>query len=169
MILTFVVFLVGWPMYRFYSFMHGESPAKKTVMIVDKTKNNEQTDITILAIDNALKFYKMDNGFFPTAAQGIQALVIKPETAPVPKHWIPYLPRVPVDQWGNPYQLVYMKNNPVPIVQSCGPAHGNQSVLYRLMRWINLAPCSQNNKFKKETFDEYFNNWRRWIYRLTFG
>ena len=42
-------------------------------------------------IMQALKLYKLDNQRFPTAEQGLQALIAKPTTPPVPANWRPYL------------------------------------------------------------------------------
>ena len=53
----------------------------------------------------ALKMYKLDNQRFPTAEQGLDALVHKPSTGPAPMNWHgPYLEKLPNDPWGNPYQ-----------------------------------------------------------------
>lgn len=57
----------------------------------------------ILAIQNALDLYKLDNGFYPTTNQGLEALVKKPTTPPVPNHWKAYLKSLPIDPWGRPY------------------------------------------------------------------
>lgn len=57
----------------------------------------------ITTIENAMKFYKLDNGFYPTNKQGISALQVKPSSEPIPKHWTQYLTIVPMDKWGNPY------------------------------------------------------------------
>ncbi len=58
-------------------------------------------------IATALKLYELDNGMFPTTAQGLQALRQKPTSSPVPKNWQrPYLDRDPIDPWGNPYVYV---------------------------------------------------------------
>lgn len=57
----------------------------------------------ILAIENALELYKLDNGFYPTTDQGLEALVEKPSSAPEPEHWQPYLKSLPKDPWGRPY------------------------------------------------------------------
>ena len=54
----------------------------------------------------ALKLYRLDNQRYPTAAQGLQALVVKPTTEPVPPNWKPYLDKLPNDPWGRPYQLL---------------------------------------------------------------
>ena len=60
----------------------------------------------ISAIMQALKLYKLDNRRYPTGEQGLQALVAKPATAPVPDNWKSYLDKLPVDPWGKPYQYV---------------------------------------------------------------
>jgi general secretion pathway protein G len=63
--------------------------------------------VDILAIETALKLYKLDNGDYPTTEQGLAALVEKPSTEPVPLNWKEkgYLEkaRVPVDPWGKEY------------------------------------------------------------------
>lgn len=62
-----------------------------------------KTEQTILIIKNGMKFYKLDNGDYPTTEQGIAALVKKPTTKPIPQHWIPYLKTMPLDSKGRPY------------------------------------------------------------------
>jgi general secretion pathway protein G len=54
----------------------------------------------------ALKLYKLDNQRFPTAEQGLQALVTKPTSEPVPNNWKSYLDKLPTDPWGKPYQYL---------------------------------------------------------------
>ena len=54
----------------------------------------------------ALKLYKLDNQRFPSGEQGLQALVSKPAAAPIPPNWRPYLPKLPNDPWGHPYQYL---------------------------------------------------------------
>lgn len=61
----------------------------------------------VLAIQNALDLYKLDNGFYPSTDQGLKALVSKPNSPPVPKHWRAYLKNLPIDPWDNPY--LYLK------------------------------------------------------------
>jgi general secretion pathway protein G len=53
----------------------------------------------------ALDAYRLDNGHYPSTAQGLDALMVRPTGQPVPRNWRgPYLRRaVPVDPWGNPY------------------------------------------------------------------
>lgn len=62
----------------------------------------------IAAIMNALKLYRLDNGTYPSADQGLQALVKKPERGEIPRNWKPggYLERLPKDPWGTDYQYL---------------------------------------------------------------
>ncbi len=60
-----------------------------------------RTDVNNLM--QALKLYKLDNMRYPTAEQGLQALLTKPTVAPVPANWKSYLDKLPNDPWGSPY------------------------------------------------------------------
>ena len=62
----------------------------------------------IATLVQALKLYRLDNLRYPTTEQGLQALVEKPSSAPVPPNWKSggYLERLPRDPWGNPYQYL---------------------------------------------------------------
>lgn len=59
----------------------------------------------INSIVAALKLYKLDNGRYPTQAQGLQALVARPSGDQAPANWKSggYLERLPKDPWGNDY------------------------------------------------------------------
>jgi len=59
----------------------------------------------IQALGQALKLYRLDNQRYPTSEQGLQALVQKPTTAPLPPNWKPggYLDRLPQDPWKHDY------------------------------------------------------------------
>ncbi len=63
-----------------------------------------RTDVNNLM--QSLKLYRLDNQRYPTAEQGLQALVAKPTASPVPPNWKPYLEKLPNDPWGRPYQFV---------------------------------------------------------------
>ena len=63
-----------------------------------------RTDVNNLV--QALKLYKLDNQRYPTGEQGLQALLTKPNAAPVPPNWKPYLEKLPNDPWGRPYQYL---------------------------------------------------------------
>lgn len=62
----------------------------------------------IAAIRQALNLYRLDNQRYPTTEQGLQALVEKPATSPIPANWKAggYLERLPKDPWGAPYQYL---------------------------------------------------------------
>jgi general secretion pathway protein G len=63
-----------------------------------------RTDVSNLT--QALKLYKLDNQRYPAAEQGLQALIAKPTTNPVPTNWKPYLEKLPNDPWGRAYQYL---------------------------------------------------------------
>ena len=63
-----------------------------------------RTDISNLM--QQLKLYKLDNQRFPSAEQGLEALVRKPTAGSVPPNWKPYIDKLPNDPWGRPYQFV---------------------------------------------------------------
>lgn len=59
-------------------------------------------------IGAALDAYRLDNGRYPTTAQGLEALRNPPTIEPQPRNWRgPYLRReVPMDPWDYPYTFV---------------------------------------------------------------
>ncbi len=61
----------------------------------------------IRGIENALKFYRLDNFAYPTTEQGLEALVTRPADPSI-RNWKQggYLDRLPKDPWGNPYQYL---------------------------------------------------------------
>lgn len=62
----------------------------------------------IASLMQALKLYRLDNQRYPTTEQGLQALLAKPATAPIPPNWKPggYIERLPKDPWGGAYQYL---------------------------------------------------------------
>ena len=62
----------------------------------------------VMAIVQALKLYRLDNGFYPSTEQGLAALVNRPAAPPVPGNWKQggYLERLPRDPWGSDYQYL---------------------------------------------------------------
>ena len=63
-----------------------------------------RTDVNNLM--QALKLYKLDNQRYPTAPQGLQALMTKPSVGAIPPNWRPYVDKLPTDPWGRPYQYL---------------------------------------------------------------
>jgi general secretion pathway protein G len=62
----------------------------------------------IASLMQALKLYRLDNQRYPSTEQGLQALVVRPTSAPLAPNWKTggYLERLPRDPWGNPYQYL---------------------------------------------------------------
>ena len=62
----------------------------------------------ITSLENALGLYKLDNGVYPTTAQGLKALVTIPTTAPIPQQYANggYIKEAPMDPWGHFYQYL---------------------------------------------------------------
>jgi general secretion pathway protein G len=70
----------------------------------DARSTTARTDVNTLM--QALRLYKLDNQRFPSTEQGLQALITRPATAPVPPNWRPYLEKLPTDPWGRAYQYL---------------------------------------------------------------
>lgn len=70
----------------------------------DARSTAAKTDVNNLM--QALKLYKLDNQRYPSAEQGLQALLAKPATNPIPPNWKSYLDKLPNDPWGRPYQYL---------------------------------------------------------------
>ena len=77
------------------------------VMSAPERARTTRAKSDIQAIVSALSMYKLDNYTYPTTEQGLQALVTKPTTQPVPPNWHQYLSKVPKDPWGQPYKYLY--------------------------------------------------------------
>ncbi len=97
--------------------------------------------VQIESIETALKLYKLDNGYYPTTEQGLQALVEAPSVGQLPRAWRQggYLEKgkVPKDPWGNEY--VYL----------CPGIHGD----------YNLISYGADGEPGGEDKDQDINNW----------
>ena len=78
--------------------------------LIGRTEEAKKTQsrVQIRSIEQALELFKLDNGFFPTTDQGLEALVRIPDTGRTPKNYRKggYLDRLPKDPWGNAYVYV---------------------------------------------------------------
>ncbi len=87
--------------------------AAVTVTVTNRIRhaNRAKAILEIGAFETALDLYEADNGYPPTTAQGLQALISKPSTTPVPRNWNgPYLKNrrtVPADPWQGEYVYRY--------------------------------------------------------------
>ncbi|HCH6187598.1 TPA: type II secretion system major pseudopilin GspG [Vibrio parahaemolyticus] len=82
-------------------------------LLGNKEKADQQKAITdIVALENALDMYKLDNSVYPTTDQGLDALVTKPSN-PEPRNYRDggYIKRLPNDPWGNAYQYLSPGDN----------------------------------------------------------
>lgn len=75
--------------------------------LIGRTEEAKRTQVKlqIRNIEQALKLFKLDNGFYPSTEQGLQALVTKPEIGRIPTNYRNdgYLDRVPEDPWNGEY------------------------------------------------------------------
>lgn len=75
----------------------------------------------INAIRSALDMYKLDNHVYPSTDQGLQALVQRPGSNPVPPNWNRYMEKLPDDPWGKPYMYLQPGKHGDVDVFSAGP------------------------------------------------
>jgi general secretion pathway protein G len=62
-----------------------------------------QVESDFKSFESALAMYKLNAGSFPTTQQGLNALVAKPSSTPVPRRWVQVMSKVPKDPWGTEY------------------------------------------------------------------
>jgi general secretion pathway protein G len=80
-----------------------------TPRLINKTSEARVTEaqIQIKNIETALKLFKIDNGFYPSTEQGLEALVFPPSTGRIPENYRQsgYLKKKTIepDPWGNEY------------------------------------------------------------------
>ena len=89
LVVTIIALLLGAAIYKM-------APA------VDVAKGT-RSQADIQGIRTMLLAYSGRNGFYPTTEQGLKALVVKPETEPIPTNWSRLLDEVPKDSWGTEY------------------------------------------------------------------
>ncbi|ELK6699773.1 TPA: type II secretion system major pseudopilin GspG [Enterobacter kobei] len=77
----------------------------------------------IIALENALDMYKLDNHRYPTTEQGLEALITAPAQAPRAENYNPngYIRRLPADPWGNDYILISPGEHGAIDIMSTGP------------------------------------------------
>jgi general secretion pathway protein G len=59
------------------------------------------------ALTSCLGMFKLNAGFYPSTAQGLNACEKRPTVEPIPKMWVRLIDKVPKDPWGNAYQYRY--------------------------------------------------------------
>jgi general secretion pathway protein G len=84
-----------------------------------------QRDMTHIV--EGLRLYRQDNGMYPSAEQGLLALILKPTRGPAANGWKTggYIDRLPRDPWGHPYQYRIDEADQTYRVFSYGPSGPN--------------------------------------------
>ncbi len=78
-------------------------------LLGNKEKADRQKAISdIVALENALDMYRLDNGRYPTTEQGLEALIQQPANMADSRNDRTggYIKRLPKDPWGNDYQYL---------------------------------------------------------------
>lgn len=88
-----------------------------------QTANIKMSETLVQGVETKLREYRMLGGMYPSEAQGLQALVTKPSTAPVPKRYSSLYDKLPTDPWGQElkYNFPGSKDPRTPEVVSAGP------------------------------------------------
>lgn len=86
----------------------------------------ERVKADVKSLESTLALYKLDNFQYPSTDQGLEALVSKPSGDPEPKGWKPYLKKMPMDPWKNPYKYLNPGSHGEIDIYSWGP-DGRQS------------------------------------------
>lgn len=91
----------------------------------------------VLAIESALDLYKLDNGYYPSNEQGLQALVQQPNTDPIPSNWKSggYLKELPVDPWNHTYHYQNPGNHGEIDIYSDGPPVAQNQTPHIIGNW----------------------------------
>jgi len=95
---------------------------------VQKTANINAAKTQIGALDTPLETYRLDLNDYPSADDGLEALLTEPSDAPEGKWAGAYLRKpVPPDPWGEEYQYEYpgTHNEDLPDIWSMGPDRAN--------------------------------------------
>jgi general secretion pathway protein G len=81
-------------------------------------RGSRESDVSI--IKTQLSVFEIDNGRYPTTAEGLKLLVENPGNMSTWTH--AYLDKMPIDQWGHPYVYRCPGTNGAPFdIYSMGP------------------------------------------------
>lgn len=74
----------------------------------DEQAKRTAASVQIKSLEEALGLFKLDNGFYPSTEQGLQALVSKPTIGRTAKKYRSggYVKVVPKDPWSNPFVYI---------------------------------------------------------------
>lgn len=85
--------------------------------------NIKMTEVLVQGVGTKLREYRLLGGTYPSQQQGLEALVTKPSTAPVPKRYTSLYDELPTDPWGSPLKYAFpgSKDPRLPEIISAGP------------------------------------------------
>ena len=134
-------------------------------LLGNKEKADQQKAVTdIIALENALDMYKLDNSVYPTTDQGLEALVTKP-SSPEPRNYRDngYIKRLPNDPWGNEYQYLSPGDNGNIDIFTLG-ADGQARYQIIINESVSVAQeistgISEVRAYRKKTEYAYYFNW----------
>jgi len=90
----------------------GTIAALVSIRVLDRLEESRirAAKIQMSSIKQALDLFRLDNAFYPTTEQGLDALVRLPQVGRIPENYRPggYLnaTEVPLDPWGHPYMYI---------------------------------------------------------------
>jgi len=64
-------------------------------------------EMKISSLTSLLESYRAAAGSYPSESQGLEALVTKPSTSPIPRRWRQQMQKVPLDPWNQPFIYKY--------------------------------------------------------------
>lgn len=85
----------------------------------------------IVKLEESLDLYKLDNGFYPSESQGLQALVKKPTDDPEPQNYANggYIKKLSKDPWGYAYQYKNPGEHGEIDIYSLGPNNSSKTII----------------------------------------
>lgn len=86
---------------------------------VEVSEEEQDAFNSIGQLVSVLNAYKQSAGTFPTTEQGLQALIEKPTSDPIPSRWFRLRREIPKDPWGNEFN--YKSDGGDITVRSLGP------------------------------------------------
>jgi general secretion pathway protein G len=87
------------------------------------TAQIKKAAVDIQTLEGQLEMFKLRTNRFPTTEQGLEALVTMPTIEPIPRNYPEegFIKRLPLDPWGNPYQLLSPGEIDTVDIYSFGP------------------------------------------------
>jgi general secretion pathway protein G len=85
----------------------------------------------IARLEESLDLYKLDNGFYPSQEQGLQALVKHPTGDPEPQNYSTggYIKKLAKDPWGYAYLYKNPGEHGEIDIYSLGPKHSTKTII----------------------------------------